>query len=121
MGFAGSQTRVSSKARHPSQSHVNGGEVPLERFCAPVKPALDVPSRFRGVVWDRRKQLWAARTENLTSGEYRHLGHFENDEDAARKHDLFAARNGFTASDLNFPAEQAALVAAVQAGQNISP
>lgn len=49
-------------------------------------------SKFRGVSWYARDQKWQASIE--FNGKGFHLGHFTNEEDAARAYD-FAAREKF--------------------------
>ena len=55
----------------------------------PGVSAQDRPSKFRGVHWDRTKNKWAACAK--VDGRTKHLGHYAQEVDAARKYDETAA------------------------------
>jgi AP2 domain len=60
---------------------------------------LGCSSHYRGVCWNAQRQKWQAEIKVATNR--RHLGHFKNEEDAARAYDAVAKLyKGFT---LNFP------------------
>ena len=58
-------------------------------------------SRYVGVTWHRQDQKWQAAIK--IDGRSIHLGHFENEDDAARKYDEVAASKG---RPINFPRAQ---------------
>ncbi|GBG25977.1 Hypothetical Protein FCC1311_021972 [Hondaea fermentalgiana] len=58
-------------------------------------------SRFRGVCWLKKRRAWRARIE--IEGVRKHLGYFDNEEDAARAYDARARATHGLSARLNFP------------------
>jgi len=96
----------------PRQSQSGGFNFPASER-GPIKDAAKpISSAYRGVNWDKRKGKW--KTQLALGGKKKHLGHFEDEEDAARAYDA-EARKQFTEETLpqqsqyggfNFPAEE---------------
>ncbi len=60
-------------------------------------------SRFRGVSWDREHDNW--RVQSYSNGKHINLGHYENEEEAARAYDSAAKELFGEFAYLNFPEE----------------
>jgi hypothetical protein len=60
-------------------------------------------SKYKGVSWYAPSAKWASHIK--VNGKQKHLGHFENEEDAARAYDANAMLFFGSCSCLNFPAE----------------
>ncbi len=58
-------------------------------------------SRFKGVNWHKGGQKWRATI--TACGKFRHLGMFDNEEDAARSYDVAALLQWGEFARLNFP------------------
>eukprot|EP00614_Pseudopedinella_elastica_P019709 CAMPEP_0172652056 /NCGR_PEP_ID=MMETSP1068-20121228/243124_1 /TAXON_ID=35684 /ORGANISM="Pseudopedinella elastica, Strain CCMP716" /LENGTH=503 /DNA_ID=CAMNT_0013466461 /DNA_START=219 /DNA_END=1727 /DNA_ORIENTATION=- len=68
-------------------------------------------SRFVGVTWHRQDQKWQAAIK--VEGKSIHLGHFNDEHEAARKYDEHAARLG---RNVNFPDEHPGCSIAIPGG-----
>jgi hypothetical protein len=66
------------------------------------KKGQALTSRYKGVCWDKRRELWVAQI--VRDKKHRHIGRFERETDAARAYDE-AARElfGEKYAWLNFP------------------
>ena len=67
---------------------------------------LTSASRFKGLSIVAGRGIWRARIQ--VNGQYRHLGYFHNEEEAARAYDRAAAEAFGEFALLNFPEELAA-------------
>jgi hypothetical protein len=85
--------------------------VQVKELKQAVKGGRGASSRFKGVRWEVRSNKWTASINR--DGKSVHLGSFQDDADAARKYDQFAAPLG---RDLNFPGPGQA--AAVKTGHS---
>lgn len=61
-------------------------------------------SNYVGVSWHVRDQAWVAHLQ--VDGERRHLGYFDDEEEAARARDLAAIAHFGEMARLNFPVEE---------------
>ncbi len=58
-------------------------------------------SKYRGVSWSKSARKWYAKCN--VNEKYRHIGQYDNEEDAARAYDSYVYARGFKAEALNFP------------------
>jgi hypothetical protein len=63
----------------------------------------EAPSKYRGVCWNKIKNKWQAAIQY--DDKRRSLGHFEDEEDAARAYDRAARAQHGKKAQLNFPAD----------------
>jgi hypothetical protein len=59
-------------------------------------------SKYRGVSWHKSRNKWQARIQY----DQRHIGHFEDEEQAARAYDRAARTNKGEKAQLNFPTKK---------------
>jgi hypothetical protein len=99
---------------HDQLALLHFGKEAMLNFPAEAKPAsleevrrrartlrkAGCTSKYRGVYWDTRGQLWSARLH--IADRARQLGRFEREEDAARAYDYAAWRAHGTSAILNF-------------------
>lgn len=69
-----------------------------------AKSHRDSGCKYRGVVWDKNNGKWKAASK--IDGKIRHLGHFDDPEDAARAYDEAAKEHFGEFAKLNFPKSQ---------------
>lgn len=67
-----------------------------------VRKVLEKSSRYIGVSWNKLRRKWAGRI--IVDGRSLHLGHYTQEEDAARAYDKVCLKS--RGSTKNFPAEQ---------------
>lgn len=72
-----------------------------------ARPYRNCSSKFRGVVWVKRKSRWESRI--TIDRKSRHLGLFNNEEEAARRYDAEATKRYGEFARLNFPQPPSAL------------
>ena len=63
--------------------HELGRDPTNPRRAAP-RSAAPATSRFRGVSWNKGKQRWQAKVTTMEGGKGRHIGYFEDEEEAGR-------------------------------------
>ena len=73
-------------------------------------------SSYRGVCWVKRDQKWAATISNGEGGK-RSLGHYDNEQDAARAYDAAAVEMHGEFATLNFPTARIRSALATTAGE----
>jgi hypothetical protein len=61
-------------------------------------------SKYRGVSWYKSRKKWQARIQY--DGKQRHIGHFEDEEQAARAYDKAARAHKGEKARLNFPTKK---------------
>jgi hypothetical protein len=104
--------RLIVEARPGQQiDHVNGNGLDCRREnlrlcstrqnCHNKRHKLNGTSRFKGVSWSKRSQLWQAQIN--INGKPTHLGFFTNETAAAMSYDSFALEHFGAFALLNFP------------------
>jgi len=68
--------------------------------CRSFQKVRGVTSNFRGVGWKKNRKKWTARIHS--NGKPKHLGCFDDEEEAARAYDAAAIENGYNPEALNF-------------------
>lgn len=70
-----------------------------------LRKKLGTSSQYKGVYWHKRDKKWMARVKD--NGRTYYLGHFVNEQDAARAYDAAAISRFGEFANLNFPAATA--------------
>ncbi len=68
------------------------------------KPISDSSSRFKGVMWDKRRGTWHVMIGH--NGRKIFIGYFDDEEEAARAYDVKAKELYGEFAALNFPPQQ---------------
>jgi len=58
-------------------------------------------SKYKGIYWNQNKNKW--HVQCTINGKRKHLGYFDNEEDAGKAYDQFCREQGLTTTILNFP------------------
>ena len=85
-----------------TENHVdNLRMVTRSQNCRSFQKARGGKSKFRGVSFNKQIGSWKAYFKD-SNGKQKHLGYFDDEEEAARAYDAAAIENGYNPEALNF-------------------